>query len=141
VTTSFGYSPPENPTEGDVVNALALQPDGKIVAAGESQFGPHTERYAVALARYLPEGSLDPAFGQTGEVKTSLALCVVPKRRGKKMDWFAQQYIKGAHCAVGKIERVHSRLKRRRIISERPRPGTVHVEGTKVRVLVSLGRG
>jgi uncharacterized delta-60 repeat protein len=141
VATSFGYGPPENPTEdGDSVRSLALQPDGKIVAAGESQFGPHTEQYAVALARYLSDGSLDPAFGQAGEVKTSLALCSVPKLRGRRMDWFAQQRIKGAHCAVGKITRVHSHLKRRRIISERPRPGTVHVEGTKVRVLVSLGR-
>jgi uncharacterized delta-60 repeat protein len=141
VTTSFGYAPPENPTEdGDVVNALALQPDGKILAAGESQFGPHTEQYAVALARYLSDGSLDPAFGQGGEVKTSLALCQVPRLRGQKMDWFAQKRIKGAHCAVGKITRVHNRRKRRRIISERPRPGTVHVEGAKVRVLVSLGR-
>jgi uncharacterized delta-60 repeat protein len=141
VTTSFGYSPPENPTEdGDVATGLAVRPDGKIVAAGYSQFGPHTEQYAVALARYLPNGSLDSAFGTGGLVKTSLAVCVVPKLGGVRMDWFAQQIIKGSHCAVGKIKRVHSRLKRRHIISERPRPGTVHVEGTKVRVVVSLGR-
>jgi uncharacterized delta-60 repeat protein len=142
VTTSFGYSPPENPTEdGDEAWALALQPDGKIVAGGESQFGPHTEQYAVALARYRADGSLDQSFGTGGLVKTSLALCVVPKLRGQKMDWFAQQRIKGSHCAVGKIKRVHSRhVKRRRIISEKPRPGTVHVEGTKVRLVVSKGR-
>jgi uncharacterized delta-60 repeat protein len=142
VTSSFGYAPPENPTEaGDFVAGLALQPDGKVVAGGFSQFGPHTEQYAVAVARYLSDGSLDQSFGTGGLVKTSLALCVVPKLRGQRMDWFAQQRIKGSHCAVGKIKRVHSRrVKRRHIISERPRPGTVHVEGTKVRVVVSLGR-
>lgn len=142
VTTSFGYAPPENPTEdGDGISDLAIQPDGRIVAGGASQFGPHTEQYAVAVARYLGDGSLDPSFGTGGLVKTSLALCVVPKLKGMKMDWFAQQRIKGSHCAVGKIKRVHSRhVKRRHIISERPRPGTVHVEGTKVWVVVSSGR-
>jgi uncharacterized delta-60 repeat protein len=142
VTSSFGYAPPENPTEdGDAINGLAVQPDGKIIAAGVSQFGPHTEQYAVALARYQSDGSLDQSFGTGGLVKTSLALCVVPHLSGQKMDWFAQKWIKGSHCSVGKIERVHSRrVKRRRIISEKPRPGTVHVEGTRVRVVVSLGR-
>ena len=39
--------------------ALALQPDGKIVAAGASG-----EDFAVA--RYLPDGSLDPGFRAMG---------------------------------------------------------------------------
>ncbi len=48
VTTDFG-------TRSDDIRALALQPDGKIVAAGSAG-----ER--VALARYLPDGTPDPAF-------------------------------------------------------------------------------
>jgi uncharacterized delta-60 repeat protein len=47
-TTSFGYS----------VNAVALQPDGKIVAAG----GDHD----FALARYNADGSLDTTFSGDG---------------------------------------------------------------------------
>jgi uncharacterized delta-60 repeat protein len=50
---------------GDVDQAfgLALQPDGKLVAAGRS--GPR-----LALARYLPGGGPDPAFGTGGRVTT-----------------------------------------------------------------------
>ena len=40
----------------DVAVALAIQADGKIVAAGTA--GEH-----IALARYMPDGSLDPTFG------------------------------------------------------------------------------
>ena len=43
--------------------ASALQPDGKIVAAGESTIG-------FALARYLSNGSLDPTFSGGGKVFT-----------------------------------------------------------------------
>jgi uncharacterized delta-60 repeat protein len=48
VTTDLG-------TRSDDIRALALQPDGKIVAAGGSE-----ER--VALARYEPDGTPDPSF-------------------------------------------------------------------------------
>jgi uncharacterized delta-60 repeat protein len=44
---------------GDVVNALLVEPDGKIVAvgAGSGEFG---------VARYLPDGALDTSFGPAG---------------------------------------------------------------------------
>ncbi|MSQ09605.1 MAG: hypothetical protein EXR52_01165 [Dehalococcoidia bacterium] len=46
--------------------AVAIQPDQKILAAG------HELYYAAAIARLLPDGRLDPAFGQGGRVKLSL---------------------------------------------------------------------
>lgn len=50
----------------DVVNALAVQPDGKIVAVGRSNpTGPDFD-FRVAIARYLPNGTLDTAFGDDG---------------------------------------------------------------------------
>jgi uncharacterized delta-60 repeat protein len=49
------------------VSALALQSDGKIVAAG-SRFGSGGYGAAVALARYLPTGALDPTFSGDGLV-------------------------------------------------------------------------
>lgn len=57
--------------------ALALQPDGALVAAGSTtridEFpGPislPTDQYPI-LARYLPDGSLDPTFGSGGKVST-----------------------------------------------------------------------
>jgi uncharacterized delta-60 repeat protein len=56
VTTDFGGSSAE-------VRALAVQPDGKIVAAG----GVFVNGIAdFALARYNPDGSLDASFGRGG---------------------------------------------------------------------------
>ena len=46
----------------DVAYALALLPDGKVVAAG-------TSGGTIALAQYLPDGTLDPAFGSAGLVR------------------------------------------------------------------------
>jgi uncharacterized delta-60 repeat protein len=57
VTTDFGA--------GSVAFAVALQPDGKIVAAGTDG----NARFAVA--RYLRDGRLDPAFGVDGKVITA----------------------------------------------------------------------
>ena len=58
VTTDLGAS------EG--ANALALQPDGKLVVAGESGGD-------FALARYNPDGSLDTSFSGDGIVTTDFA--------------------------------------------------------------------
>src|SRR5687768_8651350 len=59
VLTDFPY--PVN--SGDRPLALALQPDGKIVAAG-------TANLDFALARYNADGSLDASFGAGGLVVT-----------------------------------------------------------------------
>lgn len=49
----------------DVVDAVAIQPDGKIVAAGAS-----TNNFAVA--RYLADGSLDTTFDADGKATSSM---------------------------------------------------------------------
>lgn len=51
-------------------NDVALQPDGKIVAAGVRRNGAGEEP-DFALARYLPDGALDVTFGAGGVVRTS----------------------------------------------------------------------
>ncbi len=49
---------------------VVLQPDGKIVVAGYSPLG--AEGFVqFAVVRYLPDGSLDPGFGDGGVVLTS----------------------------------------------------------------------
>jgi uncharacterized delta-60 repeat protein len=45
------------------LHSIALQPDGKIVAAGETE---DIHGVSNAVARFLPDGSLDPAFGSGG---------------------------------------------------------------------------
>ncbi len=62
VTTGIGAS-------SDVANALARQPDGRLVAAGATWNG---SKENVALVRYNPNGSLDTSFNGTGKVTTAI---------------------------------------------------------------------
>ena len=59
---------------GDEAFAIALQNDGKIIAAGISGLGTSDvvgeSNPDFALARYNSDGSLDPAFGNGGKVTT-----------------------------------------------------------------------
>jgi uncharacterized delta-60 repeat protein len=63
VTTAF------NDGHYDHINGLALQSDGKIVAAGEAYIGD-VYRDGFGLARYNPDGTLDQSFGVGGLVRT-----------------------------------------------------------------------
>lgn len=50
---------------GDSVAAMAIQPDGKIIAAGSAYTGAS---FDFALVRYDTNGALDTSFGGTGKV-------------------------------------------------------------------------
>jgi len=52
----------------DTLQALAIQSDGKIVAAGQSLAGGHS---SFAVARYTTTGLLDGTFNATGKVLTA----------------------------------------------------------------------
>jgi uncharacterized delta-60 repeat protein len=62
VKTSFGAGPPA------LAWALALQRDGKIVAAGTAE---SSEAAYFAVARYKSNGALDRSFGSNGKVETA----------------------------------------------------------------------
>ena len=64
VTTSFGSD-----ARTDLVNAIVIQFDGKIVAGG-SAADATTDRFA--LTRYNTDGSLDTSFGTDGKVTTAI---------------------------------------------------------------------
>ena len=64
MTTDFGGSS----AYGDYAKSVALQPDGKIVVAGNFHLGGGLGDFA--LARYNPDGSLDTGFGSAGKVTT-----------------------------------------------------------------------
>lgn len=63
VITSFGAST-------DRIQAILVQDDGKIVVGGDSDRGTTTSGVDFALARYLPNGTLDAGFGTAGKVIT-----------------------------------------------------------------------
>ena len=54
----------------DVAKAVAIQADGRIVVAGQSQSASGTD---FAVARYNADGSLDTSFGSGGKLTTDLA--------------------------------------------------------------------
>ena len=65
VTTNYSVS-----GAGDRADAVAVQPDGKIVVAGSSYDAVEYDEFA--LLRYNSDGSLDSTFGDGGIVITSI---------------------------------------------------------------------
>lgn len=63
VTTDFNLST-------DIANAVALQPDGKLVVVGETYTNNDYSGEDFAIARYNPDGTLDTGFGTNGRVTT-----------------------------------------------------------------------
>ena len=63
ITTDFSE-------RADTASALAIQSDGKIIAAGRAGLGP--QGYSFALVRYNRDGSRDRGFGIGGKVITDL---------------------------------------------------------------------
>src|SRR5688572_30609455 len=66
VTTDFSGS-------FDAANALAVQTDGKIVAAGFASSGATAQSRDFGLSRYNRDGSLDATFGIGGKVTTDFS--------------------------------------------------------------------
>ncbi|HEY7098680.1 MAG TPA: delta-60 repeat domain-containing protein [Terriglobales bacterium] len=67
VLSDFGNS-------SEIAYAMALQPDGKIVAAGYRFFGLSSQGADMLVARYNPDGTLDSSFGSGGRVTTDFGL-------------------------------------------------------------------
>lgn len=70
----FGEEGTVNTTIGTYAagNSLAVQPNGKILLAGNSSDGIDTVK--IALTRYDADGSLDIAFGNGGIITTPIGL-------------------------------------------------------------------
>src|SRR5207253_2378889 len=60
VLTTFGALPDGRPSDGEA-NAIAIQPDGRIVVGGSTTAPNGDDNFA--LARYTPEGLIDTEFG------------------------------------------------------------------------------
>jgi uncharacterized delta-60 repeat protein len=164
----------------EAVDQLVLQPDGKLVAAGFADNNGTREDFA--LVRYKADGSLDTTFGGTGKITTPISstddgaealvrqpdgrlvaagfsysasgttsdfalaryvgvdVCVVPKVKGKTLT-AAKKAIRKAHCSAGKVTKAFSRkVKKGRVISQKPQPGKKLAAGSKVKLKVSEGK-
>jgi uncharacterized delta-60 repeat protein len=72
VTTDFSHST-------DIANAVALQPDGKMVVVGTTYKHNDYSDEDFAVARYNTDGTLDTTFGGNGKVRTDFpGLAAVP---------------------------------------------------------------
>ena len=67
VITNFFSGPSE------AINDIAIQGDGKIVAAGSASANGSSSQFQFALARYNTNGSLDATFDKDGRVVTNFA--------------------------------------------------------------------
>jgi FG-GAP-like repeat/PASTA domain/FG-GAP repeat len=129
--------------DAGAVSVLANKGDGTFQARLDQ-----TERGAdtrwVAISDLNGDGRLDLATADgdsdTVSVRTNTTgACKVPNVRGKTLP-AAKRAIARGHCGVGTIRRVYSKtVKKGRVISEQPKPGTVLYRG-KVSLVVSRGR-
>jgi uncharacterized delta-60 repeat protein len=88
------------------VDSLALQPDGAIVAGGEYAEDYEYGRQSLVVARYLPDGTLDPSFHRFGYLVefglkphcyAASAVAVAPAGKivvgGRCRDWGVYRYL------------------------------------------------
>lgn len=88
-------------------SAVLLQPDGKIVAGGGTR---GSALWDSALARYLPDGTLDPTFGDGGRVITQISsetdhffdLALQPDGKIVAAGW---SFADGPHIALARYDR------------------------------------
>jgi hypothetical protein len=75
----------------------------------------------------------------TFTLQSSAPICIVPKLKGKKLA-AAKSALTQAHCKAGKVTKKFSKVKRGRVISQRPKAGTNLAAGAKVDLVVSKGK-
>jgi uncharacterized delta-60 repeat protein len=80
--------------------AVAIQPDGKVIAAG-SAGNPNS---VFALARYKLNGSLDSSFGSGGQLTTSLGLNLNGGAKGVAIQGDGKIVVAGFAAAPGTQE-------------------------------------
>ncbi|MBA3413501.1 MAG: PASTA domain-containing protein [Actinobacteria bacterium] len=98
-----------------------LLPDGKLIVAGGTGRAREPEDFAVA--RYV-----------------AVVHCVAPNVRGRTLA-VARSMLSRARCRVGAVKRAYSqRVKKGRIISQRPGPRARLPELAKIQLVISRGR-
>lgn len=72
ITTTIIPEPERTGWSADA-NAVAILPNGEILAAGSAGYDAFPPLSSFALVRYTPDGSLDPSFGEGGIVQTAFS--------------------------------------------------------------------
>jgi uncharacterized delta-60 repeat protein len=107
----------------DQVTDAVLQPDGKLVVAGASRPASDGQPWDLAVARY-----------------TVVVPCLVPNVKRKTLA-ATRVALQRNRCALGKVRRSYSpKVRKGRVMSQRPRAGARLAEFAKVSVVLSRGR-
>jgi uncharacterized delta-60 repeat protein len=105
VLTDFGKA------SGDGGRAVAIESDGKIVAAGFSQVGANGDP-DFALARYNRHGSLDSSFGSGGKVLTDFGVASSEQAQALAIDTKGKIVAAGWSLASGRFDFALARYNR-----------------------------
>jgi Ca2+-binding RTX toxin-like protein len=123
-------------TEG--TDAIELSDcEGVTVAAGRITF--QDARVAVSGIESYPCGyTPPPAPPAPPPPPAAKGKCIVPRLRGRTLTR-AKVLLARAHCSVGKVTRVRSRVKRGVVVGQSPGAGLRRSRGAKVALRVSRG--
>jgi hypothetical protein len=126
----------------DTVSVLANGGDGRFEP--RLDFGTGRSPYAVAVVDLNADGRPDLAtanYSKSVSILTNTpGLCTVQNVVGRRLA-VAKRMTVRATCLVGKVTRSYSKtVKRGRVISQKPNPGTVLPKGGKVNLVLSRGR-
>ncbi len=102
---------------GEFINDMCLQNDGKIVVAGSArQWGLPIQKSYMAVARYNSNGSLDEIFGEEGKVKVEFD--VPSEANGIAMQENGKIVIAGFALHEGNINFALARLTQNGVLDE-----------------------
>jgi FG-GAP-like repeat/PASTA domain len=126
----------------NTVTALSNRGDGHVQARTEVRTG--SQPVGLAFGDLSGDGKPDLVTADEGANAVSVLVnttvsCKVPRVTKKALP-AAKRAIARAHCRVGTMRRTSSRIKRGRVISQNPKPGTVMPAGGRVNLVVSRGR-
>jgi uncharacterized repeat protein (TIGR01451 family) len=142
-----------SPTQGTCTNASPVHCDlGPIGIGGLATVTIVARATAAGTVSNTANASTtttDPTAGNNSATatttvtavttKTTTTKCVVPKVKGKTLA-AARKAIGRGHCAVGRVRLAYSaKVKRGRVVSQKPAPGTRLRKGAKVNLTVSRG--
>ena len=137
-TAPIGFAYQWNSCDGAGASCVALPGETKSTYLVSSVDAGSTFRVAVTASNVAGKSTATSAATAVVQVPPAVR-CVVPRLKGRTVAK-ARTLLRRAHCALGRVSHAHSGMRRGLIVSQRPRAGTARPRGTKVKVVVSLGR-
>jgi beta-lactam-binding protein with PASTA domain len=122
----------------DLLPHLHLRQLGR--AEGQAGLGSFFAGWSGACTGKKAACTVSMTAARSVRASFRLKACVVPRVKGRTLR-VAERQIKAHGCRVGKVRHAFSaRVKRRRVISQSPKPHSRHKHGARVNLVVSKGK-